>query len=100
MQGPTASSSLASGSRPARPPLIGQARAAGYQTHLISAHPTTNMLPSFMAAFESFKQMPEVSGAPLTWQALAWLQGPRQRPFFLWLHYMDTHEAAAAPTAH
>ena len=76
--------------------LPGTARSAGYQTHLISAHETTDMLPSFVEAFQSWKQMAQPAGATLTDRALAWIQAAgNERPFLLWLHYMETHESVA-----
>ena len=73
--------------------VVGVARAAGYKTHMISAHETTGMLHSFAGAFGSWRQMKQPHGAALTDRALAWIRGNSEGPFLLWLHYMSTHES-------
>ena len=65
--------------------VVGVARAAGYKTHLISAHETTDMLPSFCGAFQTWWQMKQPRSAALSDRALAWIRGNREVPFLLWL---------------
>jgi arylsulfatase A-like enzyme/Tfp pilus assembly protein PilF len=36
----------------------------------------------------------------VTYQALRWLEQPRSKPFFLWLHYFDPHQPINAPEPH
>ena len=73
--------------------VVGVARAAGYKTHMISAHETTDMMPSFCGSFESWWQMKQPRCASLTDRALGWIRGNQAGPFLLWLHYMSTHES-------
>ncbi len=43
---------------------------------------------------------PFESGETLNEKAVAWLSRPRERPFFLWLHYMDVHFPYLPRVAH
>ncbi len=37
-------------------------------------------------------EVPRRSGGAVTDRALAWLDQPRSRPFFVWVHYYDVHQ--------
>jgi arylsulfatase A-like enzyme len=39
----------------------------------------------------------ERRGDATTQRAIAWLEKPRQRPFFAWVHYFDAHSPYSAP---
>jgi arylsulfatase A-like enzyme len=70
---------------------------AGYATAgFVSARP---LGPAF--GWKGFDVLPEIAGeldaAEVTDRALAWLGEPRERPFFLWVHYWNPHTMYEPP---
>ncbi len=81
-------------------------QAAGYQTVAVVKSDVINAGRGFDQGFDAFHfigQKPKEhgdSGQQLTDRILAWLSAERdpERPFFLYLHYMDVHASYRAPT--
>lgn len=78
-------------------------QAAGYQTAAFSANPFIQPEYGFAQGFDHFDgsfAANTTAGSVVNDAAFRWLQGQRDpgRPFFLYLHYMDTHDPfRAAP---
>jgi arylsulfatase A-like enzyme len=74
-------------------------RDAGYATAGFTANPFVTAANGFDQGFDRFADRAK-SGAELNAAALAWLRKdrPRERPFFLYLHYMDVHQPYDPPT--
>lgn len=77
---------------------------AGYQTAAILKSVVVNAGRGFEQGFEWFEFVDKgprerlESGALLTDAAISWLAGQvEERPFFLYLHYMDPHTSYIAP---
>jgi arylsulfatase A-like enzyme len=97
---------------PARPTLAERLAEAGYATRaIVNAHYVSARY-GFGRGFEGFRYVSEWAGrrgvdrrvvnraGPITDLALEWLSAPRERPFFLFLHYYTTHTPyAPAPAA-
>ena len=58
-----------------------------YRTGFISGH---GGLRNFNLGFDKFKDIP-VKGEEITQEALRWIKNDKNKKFFLWMHYMDTH---------
>lgn len=73
-------------------------RDAGYATAGFTANPFVTAANGFDQGFDRFADG-ATSGAELNAAALAWLRNerPRERPFFLYLHYMDVHQPYDPP---
>ena len=68
---------------------------AGYRTGAFVGNPWMEARFGFSQGFEEYDDSFaswDVSGEVVSRSALAWLEGiPRDRPFFLYVHYMDAH---------
>jgi len=75
-------------------------RDAGYETAALTANPFLMRSNGFDQGFESFATFSE-SGEDLNRAAIGWLRArQRERPFFLYLHYMDVHQPYRAAARH
>jgi arylsulfatase A-like enzyme len=85
--------------------LAEQFRAAGYATSAILKSDVVNAGRGYDQGFDHFEFIDRKpkdrgeSGAHLTDATIAWIDGHYDvdRPFFLYLHYMDTHASYQAP---
>lgn len=59
-----------------------------YRTGFISGH---GGLSSFNRGFGEFEDI-SAKGEEITQEAMRWIKSGRNKKFFLWIHYMDTHE--------
>ena len=88
---------------PAQVTLAERLAAAGYDTYAVIAAQHLNPRKSGLGqGFAGVALAEHHSTARLAVnQAIDWLQRPRQRPFFLWLHLFDPHtpHLPAAPFA-
>ena len=69
-------------------------RAAGYRTAAFVANPWMEARFGFAQGFDDYADLAEWShdGVPLSEAALAWVRRqPPGEPFFLYLHYIDSH---------
>jgi arylsulfatase len=99
--------------RSGTPTLAGALGERGFQTHAITSSVQAARVTGLDAGFESFdavdvemepgaQRRPSRSAGEVTRLALEWLTGQRdpERPFFLWLHYLDPHHPYRAPDAY
>lgn len=77
---------------PILPEVLSQ---AGYRTGGFSANPVIQERFGFSRGFEEFQFSPMDSAFHLNQQALEWVDG--QRPFFLYMHYMEPHSPYSPP---
>ena len=63
-------------------------RKKGYSTGFISAH---GSLSKFNRGFDFFVDISSAKADGITKKAILWIEKNKKNPFFLWLHYMDTH---------
>jgi len=80
------------------PTLASTLRAEGFATAALVANPILAAEHGFGEGFERYEMLSRTRrqqagyADELTRRALAWLDGrPADRPFLLWLHYMDPH---------
>jgi len=69
------------------PTLLEILKKKGYSTGFISGH---GGLDNFKRGFDKFENMYEKANK-ITYEALLWIKSHRNKRFFLWIHYMDTH---------
>jgi arylsulfatase A-like enzyme len=80
------------------PTLAERLARLGYTTGAFVANPTLHAGAGFARGFETFYVPPAVveslhlHGDELNRRALPWLEAHRDRPFFLYLHYIDPHD--------
>jgi arylsulfatase A-like enzyme len=77
-------------------------RAKGYATAGFSANVLVNRDDGFAQGFETFWAPPTedsmwTDALTTAGRAVAWLQQPRQRPFFLYVHFVDPHSPYCPP---
>ena len=73
-------------------------RTQGYETAAFVANPWIQRDQGFAQGFETYEEVETKRGRPLVDRALAWLQARAdERPFFLYLHFMDVHGPYDAP---
>ncbi|MCO6429535.1 MAG: sulfatase [Deltaproteobacteria bacterium] len=74
-------------------------KGAGYATALISANPLINRRFGFAQGFDTFISPGRERGAKVNRRAMKYLSDlwPREKPFFLYLQYMDPHDPYEAP---
>jgi arylsulfatase len=76
-------------------------QAAGYRTAAFVANPWMDPSLGFAQGFGVYEEEPvwRADGRLLSQRALAWLAGlPADEPFFLYLHYLDSHRPYPALT--
>jgi arylsulfatase A-like enzyme len=73
--------------------------AAGYDTHaVLSAQHLDNVASGLGQGFATVDEAVDHSAARLAVdQAMNWLQRPRRKPFFLWVHLFDPHTPHMPP---
>jgi len=99
----------------AHPALAERLRSAGYATAaVVSQHhfrDRSGPRSGYARGFDSFDVqaaserdvhgMSSRKAREVTENAIEWLNGlPREKPFFLWLHYFDPHDPYSAPATH
>jgi arylsulfatase A-like enzyme len=68
-------------------------RAAGYAAAAFTNTSYFSTTSGFFQGFEPVVQTPEFKGdgAPIVRAAAEWIEAPRERPFFAWVHLIDAH---------
>ena len=69
----------------------------GYCNGFISGHGGTNPNSGFNRGFDTFVDIVEVRAGQITNEAISWIKNNRNKNFFLWIHYMDTHSPYQPP---
>ena len=73
-------------------------RAEGYETAAFVANPWIQRDQGFAQGFETYEELETKRGRALVDRALAWLaERSDERPFFLYVHFMDVHGPYDAP---
>ncbi len=70
------------------PTLAQKIKGKGYSTGFISEHGSLSRLSQ---GFDTFQDAPADKLSGLTDKALLWFEKNKNKHFFLWLHYMETH---------
>lgn len=73
--------------------LMSRLRAAGYRTGLLTTHPGLSDGTGFGRLFDKASVARARTDNEVTTQAERWFARNQQSPFFLWLHYMETHNS-------
>lgn len=67
----------------------------GYYTGFISGHGGLSKIGGFsQQVFDTFEDIFSAKSDEITQKAMLWLQKNRNTRFFLWIHYMDTHDGS------
>ncbi|MBA7658423.1 hypothetical protein ES703_66374 [subsurface metagenome] len=66
-------------------------RNKNYRTFSAQANPIITSLYGFHQGFQVYKEMTKDLAENLTDEFVAWLEKNKRRPFFAYLHFMDTH---------
>lgn len=66
-------------------------RNKNYRTFAAQANPIITSLYGFHQGFQVYKEMTKDLAENLTDEFVAWLEKNKRRPFFAYLHFMDTH---------
>ena len=67
---------------------------AGYRTAFFTSHGALSTHRSLQRVFGAVKGFEPANEEALCDHALGWIRRDRTRPFFLWVHLMDTHSSA------
>jgi arylsulfatase A-like enzyme len=73
------------------PTLAELMRAAGYATAAFANNPQLVAERGFGRGFDTYRVRPGVGDPGLLAEASVWLAAHRERPVFLWLHWLDPH---------
>ncbi len=74
--------------------------AAGYSCRAVVSNPNVYHMYGFAQGFEAYHPVPLHSDAGrINAMAIQQLAGMKEKPFFLYLHYMDPHSPYSAPPA-
>jgi arylsulfatase len=71
--------------------LAGVLAQAGWRTGGFTSHVYLDPEFGFARGFDDYETVPDQRADAVTDKALAWLERPSERPFFLFLHYFDPH---------
>ena len=83
---------------PERTTLAETLNARGYATAAVVSNSLFQLDTGFDQGFDHFNAGRRRDAGPTTDAALAWLKArPKDRPFFLWIHYIDPHWPYDAP---
>ncbi len=85
---------------PSLQPFAVTCREEGYETAAFVSAASLKRATGIDTGFDRFDQ-PETErrrAGATTDSALAWLERPREKPFFLWVHYFDPHQPVRPPT--
>lgn len=74
------------------PTLTRVLKEEGYGTAFISGHGGISGVGKFAQGFDTFKDIYGAEANRITREALSWIKNYQNRHFFLWIHYMDTHD--------
>jgi arylsulfatase A-like enzyme len=72
-------------------------RNRNYRTFAIQTNPSITEKHNFKQGFEHYRELVLEKGEVVTSSFNAWLKKHKKKPFFAYLHYMDTHVPYNAP---
>jgi arylsulfatase A-like enzyme len=72
-------------------------RNRNYRTFAIQTNPSITEKHNFKQGFEDYRELVLEKGEVVTSSFNAWLKKHKKKPFFAYLHYMDTHVPYNAP---
>ena len=72
-------------------------RNKNYRTLAIQTNTSITTKHNFSQGFQEYRELPLKKGDAVTNEFITWLRKTRKKPFFAYLHYMDTHMPYNAP---